>query len=49
MPPKKKPAEKKAPTDVEEYDGPNIYKELLVKQVPQLVMDLDIPVTEILK
>lgn len=42
MPPKKKPADKKA-TDEPEYTGPNIYKELLEKTVPELVMDLNAP------
>lgn len=42
MPPKKKPADKKA-TDEPEYAGPNIYKELLDKTVPELVMDLNAP------
>ncbi len=47
MPPKKKTDAKKQV--VEEFSGPNIYKELLVKQVPELVMDLNAPVSVLLQ
>lgn len=43
MPPKKKPDAKKAGADEDEYKGPNIYKELLVKDVNELKVDLDAP------
>jgi hypothetical protein len=43
MPPKKKPDAKKAGADEDEYKGPNIYKELLVKEVDELKVDLDAP------
>jgi len=40
--------DKKAPTDEPEYLGPNIYKELLTKQVPELKMDLNAPISVLL-
>lgn len=43
MPPKKKPDAKKAGADEDEFKGPNIYKELLVKDVNELKVDLDAP------
>jgi hypothetical protein len=50
MPPKKKADAKKGggPSDEPEYKGPNIYKELLTKQVPELEMDLNAPISVIL-
>ena len=42
MPPKKKP-EKKPAGDEDEYKGPNIYKELLTKLVPEIEMNLNAP------
>lgn len=47
MPPKKKTDAKKQV--VEENDGPSIYKELLIKQVPELKLDLDAPVSVLLQ
>lgn len=47
---KGKPDKKKAGADDEpEWSGPNIYKELLVKQVVDLDMDLNAPISIILK
>lgn len=39
---------KKKPDDEPEFKGPNIYKELLTKQVPELEMDLNAPISVIL-
>jgi hypothetical protein len=40
--------EKKPSSDEPEYKGPNIYKELLTKQVPEIEMDLNAPDTILL-
>jgi hypothetical protein len=39
----KKGNDKKSPSDEPEYKGPNIYKELLTKLVPEIEMDLNAP------
>lgn len=42
-------ADAKAASDEPEYNGPNIYKELLTKQVPELEVDLNAPLDIILR
>lgn len=41
--------DKKQTAEEPENTGPNIYKELLTKQVPELVMDLNADLTVLLK
>lgn len=46
MPPKK--GTKPKANDKTEYKGPNVYKELLTKQVPELAVDMMAPIEVIL-